>query len=165
MRPCGPEPLRRERSIPASPANLRASGVTEIPPESRAGPKLRSGVRTSRNGSSLIGCCGDLGGAEASSAAAAAGAFGVELLHAHFVRHVYERHSHEGYAIGVTEAGVQAFHCRGALHADLHRDIQNDRQVRFEIADGDPLHRIENRGRDLAEAALIGPGRIRKPVA
>ena len=47
----------------------------------------------------------------------AAGAFGVELLHAHFVRHVYERHSHEGYAIGVTEMGVQAFHCRGALHA------------------------------------------------
>ena len=48
---------------------------------------------------------------------AAAGAFGVELLHAHFERHVYERHSHEGYAIGVTETGVQAFHCRGALHA------------------------------------------------
>src|SRR6185312_5037776 len=47
----------------------------------------------------------------------AAGAFGVELLHAHFERHVYERHSHEGYAIGMTETGVQAFHCRGALHA------------------------------------------------
>ena len=76
MRPCGPEPFRRERSIPASPASRRASGVTEIPPESRAGPKLRSGVRTSKNGSSLIGCCGDLGGAEASGAATAAGAFG-----------------------------------------------------------------------------------------
>jgi AraC-like DNA-binding protein len=48
---------------------------------------------------------------------AAAGAYGVELLRAHFVRHVYERHSHEGYAIGVTEGGVQAFTCRGALHA------------------------------------------------
>jgi AraC-like DNA-binding protein len=48
---------------------------------------------------------------------AAAGAFGVELLHAHFEHYVYERHSHEGYAIGVTETGVQAFHCRGALHA------------------------------------------------
>jgi len=48
---------------------------------------------------------------------AAARAFGVELLRAHFVRHVYERHSHEGYAIGVTEAGVQAFTCRGAAHA------------------------------------------------
>jgi AraC-like DNA-binding protein len=48
---------------------------------------------------------------------AAARAFGVELLRAHFVRHVYERHSHEGYAIGVTEGGVQAFTCRGASHA------------------------------------------------
>jgi AraC-like DNA-binding protein len=42
---------------------------------------------------------------------------GVELLHAHFTRHVYERHSHDSYAIGVTEWGVQAFNCRGASHA------------------------------------------------
>jgi AraC-like DNA-binding protein len=48
---------------------------------------------------------------------ASARAYGVELLRAHFVRHVYERHSHDGYAIGVTESGVQAFTCRGALHA------------------------------------------------
>ena len=32
-----------------------------MPPDKRAGPKLRSGVRTSRNGSSLIGCCGVCG--------------------------------------------------------------------------------------------------------
>ena len=48
--------------MPASPASRRASGVTVTPPDSRAGPKLRSGVRTSKNGSSLIGCCGALGG-------------------------------------------------------------------------------------------------------
>jgi AraC-like DNA-binding protein len=42
---------------------------------------------------------------------------GVELLHAHYVRHVYERHSHDAYAIGVTESGVQRFTCRGAAHA------------------------------------------------
>ena len=42
---------------------------------------------------------------------------GVELLHAHYVRHVYERHCHDGYAIGVTESGVQRFTCRGAAHA------------------------------------------------
>jgi AraC-like DNA-binding protein len=48
---------------------------------------------------------------------ASARAYGAELLRAHFVRHVYERHSHDGYAIGVTESGVQAFTCRGALHA------------------------------------------------
>ncbi len=55
MRPCGPEPRMRARSIPASPASRRASGVTVMPPGRRAGPKLRSGVRTSKNGSSLIG--------------------------------------------------------------------------------------------------------------
>lgn len=42
---------------------------------------------------------------------------GIELLTAHFDRHVYERHSHEAYAFGVTETGVQAFNCRGAAHA------------------------------------------------
>jgi len=45
----------------------------------------------------------------------APGAFGIELLRAHFGGHAYERHSHEGYALGVTESGVQAFTCRGAL--------------------------------------------------
>jgi len=42
---------------------------------------------------------------------------GVELLRARMRRHVYERHAHDGYAIGVTDWGVQAFHCRGATHA------------------------------------------------
>src|SRR5579872_7599898 len=55
MRPCGPEPRKRERSIPASLASRRASGVTATPPGSLAAPKLRLGVRTSKNGSSLIG--------------------------------------------------------------------------------------------------------------
>ena len=58
MRPCGPEPRRRERSMPASAARRRASGVTVTPPDSRAEPKLRAGVRTSKKGSSLMGCCG-----------------------------------------------------------------------------------------------------------
>lgn len=42
--------------------------------------------------------------------------YGIELLRAHFVGHAYDRHSHDAYAIGVTEAGVQAFNCRGAHH-------------------------------------------------
>jgi AraC-like DNA-binding protein len=54
---------------------------------------------------------------------ASARAFGVELLHAHFVRHVYERHSHDGYAIGVTESGVQAFSCRGTGHASTRGTV------------------------------------------
>src|SRR5712671_1469854 len=48
--------------MPASPASRRASGVTTTPLESFAGPQLRSGVRTSRNGSSLMGWVGGIAG-------------------------------------------------------------------------------------------------------
>jgi len=44
-------------------------------------------------------------------------ASGIELLRAHFSGHAYERHSHDAYAIGVTETGVQAFTCRGSTRA------------------------------------------------
>ena len=40
----------------------------------------------------------------------------VEAMHAHFRGHVYHRHSHETYSLGVTETGAQAFTCRGAGH-------------------------------------------------
>jgi AraC-like DNA-binding protein len=40
----------------------------------------------------------------------------VEAMHARFHGHVYGRHSHETYSFGVTEAGAQAFSCRGAGH-------------------------------------------------
>ncbi len=43
-------------------------------------------------------------------------AAGIEALRAHFTRHSYDRHSHETYAIGMTEMGSQSFRCRGALH-------------------------------------------------
>jgi len=42
---------------------------------------------------------------------------GVELLHAHYVRHSYERHAHDVYALGVTEAGVQSFSYRRSFYA------------------------------------------------
>jgi AraC-like DNA-binding protein len=35
---------------------------------------------------------------------------------AHFVAHVYHRHSHDTYSFGVTERGAQAFRCRGGAH-------------------------------------------------
>jgi AraC-like DNA-binding protein len=38
----------------------------------------------------------------------------LEAMHAHFQRHVYHRHSHDTYSFGVTDAGAQAFTCRGA---------------------------------------------------
>ena len=41
----------------------------------------------------------------------------LEAMYAHFQRHAYHRHSHETYSFGVTEDGVQSFHCRGSAHA------------------------------------------------
>ena len=38
MRPCGPEPETRDRSMPRSPASRRARGVTAVPPASLPGP-------------------------------------------------------------------------------------------------------------------------------
>lgn len=38
----------------------------------------------------------------------------LEAMHARFQRHAYHRHSHESYSLGVTDAGAQAFSCRGA---------------------------------------------------
>jgi AraC-like DNA-binding protein len=40
----------------------------------------------------------------------------LEVLHARFIEHRFARHSHEYYAIGLVEAGVQAFSYRGAQH-------------------------------------------------
>ncbi|UNO44207.1 AraC family transcriptional regulator [Streptomyces sp. MST-110588] len=37
-------------------------------------------------------------------------------MHAHFVRHVFHRHSHDAYSFAVTEAGAQRFNCRGGDH-------------------------------------------------
>lgn len=40
----------------------------------------------------------------------------VELLHAHYVTHSFDRHIHEGYAIGVVLEGAEAFYYRGGNH-------------------------------------------------
>lgn len=48
---------------------------------------------------------------------------GLELLDAVFHTHVYERHIHEAYAIGVPLRGVQRFWCRGALRDGLAGDV------------------------------------------
>ena len=37
-------------------------------------------------------------------------------MHAGFRGHVYHRHSHDTYSLGLTESGEQAFTCRGAAH-------------------------------------------------
>jgi AraC-like DNA-binding protein len=40
----------------------------------------------------------------------------IEAMHAHFERHVYHRHSHDTYSLGVTDAGAQSFTCRRSAH-------------------------------------------------
>lgn len=41
---------------------------------------------------------------------------GIETLRAHFRGHAYDPHWHDSYLVGVTEQGVQQFHCRRARH-------------------------------------------------
>jgi AraC-like DNA-binding protein len=48
---------------------------------------------------------------------------GVELLDASFRSHVYERHIHDTYAIGVTLAGIQSFWCRGEVRNATAGDV------------------------------------------
>jgi AraC-like DNA-binding protein len=48
---------------------------------------------------------------------------GIELLEAAFDRHVYERHMHETYALGVTDRGVQRFWCRGGTYDSTAGDV------------------------------------------
>ena len=48
---------------------------------------------------------------------------GVTLMQASFTDHAFERHSHEGFAIGMTTAGVQRFRCKGAQHDSQVGDL------------------------------------------
>ena len=48
---------------------------------------------------------------------------GVDLLEAAFEHHVYDRHSHDTLAIGVTLRGVQRFWCRGSTHDSRPGDV------------------------------------------
>lgn len=56
-------------------------------------------------------------------ARATRGGPGVELLEAAFEHHVYDRHSHETLAIGITLRGVQRFWCRGSTHDSRPGDV------------------------------------------
>src|SRR3546814_1758092 len=53
IRPLGPDPATVARSILRSAASRRANGVTLIPFDSAAGPKLCSGVRSEEHTSEL----------------------------------------------------------------------------------------------------------------
>ena len=51
------------------------------------------------------------------------GGRGVEPLEAAFEHHVYDRHSHETLAVGITLRGVQRFWCRGSTHDSRPGDV------------------------------------------
>jgi AraC-like DNA-binding protein len=60
-------------------------------------------------------------------------AAGVQRLKAGFCGHAYDRHRHETYAVGITEAGLQCFHYRGVARAStagqlivIHPDEAHD---------------------------------------
>ena len=47
----------------------------------------------------------------------------LEFLHATFVKHSFPRHTHDTFAIGVIEKGVQATYYKGSTHIATCRDI------------------------------------------
>jgi AraC-like DNA-binding protein len=47
----------------------------------------------------------------------------LEFLHATFVRHSFPRHTHETFAIGIIEKGVQATNYKGSTHIAVSGDI------------------------------------------
>jgi AraC-like DNA-binding protein len=56
-------------------------------------------------------------------ARAKTGGRGVELLEAAFERHIYDRHSHDTLALGITLRGVQRFWCRGSTYDSRPGDV------------------------------------------
>jgi hypothetical protein len=60
-------------------------------------------------------------------------AAGLQRLRAGFSGHAYDRHRHDTYAVGLTEAGLQCFHYRGTLRVStagrvivIHPDEAHD---------------------------------------
>ncbi|MDJ0742613.1 MAG: AraC family ligand binding domain-containing protein [Xenococcaceae cyanobacterium MO_167.B27] len=47
----------------------------------------------------------------------------LELLRATYIAHTFSRHSHEGYAIGVVEEGIEGFRYQGANYIALPSSI------------------------------------------
>lgn len=47
----------------------------------------------------------------------------VELLHAHYRKHSFGRHTHEGLAVGVIRNGVESFSCKGRNHHAVTNQI------------------------------------------
>jgi AraC-like DNA-binding protein len=48
---------------------------------------------------------------------------GVTLMRAHFSDHAFERHSHDGFALGATTYGIQRFRCKGRQYDSRPGDL------------------------------------------
>jgi hypothetical protein len=48
---------------------------------------------------------------------------GVTLMRAHFSDHAFERHSHDGFALGATTYGIQRFRCKGKQYDSRPGDL------------------------------------------
>lgn len=83
---------------------------------------------------------------------------GLELMRATFVSHRFAKHSHETYAIGVIEGGVQRFSKRGATHTAPSGSviISNPEEAHTGQAavEGGYTYRMLYPGADLLRAAL-----------
>jgi AraC-like protein len=95
---------------------------------------------------------------------------GLQRLRAGFSGHAYDRHRHETYAVGVTEAGLQCFHYRGTGRAStagsviaIHPDETHDGHAR---AHGGFTYRMLYADPALIAAALSGCSLpfLREPV-
>ncbi|RBQ16423.1 AraC family transcriptional regulator [Spongiactinospora rosea] len=83
-------------------------------------------------------------------------------MHAHFERHVYHRHSHDAYSFGVTDAGRQAFTCRGSGYTSaggmvmaFNPDDPHDGRAADELGF---TYRIVHIGPELVTGALSQAG-------
>jgi AraC-like DNA-binding protein len=47
----------------------------------------------------------------------------IETIHAHFYGHAYDPHWHDSYLVGVTESGIQQFHCGRRRHRSTSGDV------------------------------------------
>jgi AraC-like DNA-binding protein len=97
-------------------------------------------------------------GAGAGWLVSAAPADGVEIFRARLAREAYRKHRHDTYAIGVTEAGVQLFDYRGAVHVSRPGDVV--------VLHPDEVH--DGRGGTDAgfgyRIVYVGPGRLADAV-
>lgn len=82
----------------------------------------------------------------------------LEAMRAHFVQHVFHRHSHDAYSFAVTESGAQRFRCRGGDHTSgagmvmaFNPDDPHDGQA---AAEAGFTYRITHIGPDLIRSVL-----------